>query len=79
MKLTVKLYGTLSQYFPDYQPAQGLEVEMPEGATVKDLFVRLEISASQKAVVIMEGRVLKAGDQLRPGVPVNVFQAIHGG
>ena len=78
MKLTVKLYGTLSQYFPDYRP-EGLEVEMPEGATVKDLFARLEISASQQAVVIMEGRILKIGDQLRPGTPVSVFQAIHGG
>lgn len=79
MRLNVKLYGTLNQYFPDYPPAEGLEIEMPEGTTVRDLLVRLEISASQKVVVIVEGRVLKAGDQLRPGVPVNVFQAIHGG
>ena len=79
MKVTVKLYGTLSQRFPGYQHSQGLEVEIPEGATVKDLLALLEIPESQGAVVIMEGRALKADDSVRCGVPVNVFQTIRGG
>ncbi len=79
MKMRVKLYGTLSQRFPDYQHSQGIEVEIPDGATVKDLLALLEISESQGAVVIMEGRVLKADDKMQCGVPVNVLQAIHGG
>ena len=79
MKLSVKLFGTYSQRFPGYQPAQGIEVEIPEGATAKDLLALLEISESQGAVVIMEGRVLKADDKMRCGVPVNVLQSIHGG
>ncbi|MGA9347752.1 MAG: MoaD/ThiS family protein [Anaerolineae bacterium] len=79
MKVKVKLYGTLSQRFPGYQPSQGIEVEIPEEATVKDLLALLEISASQGAVVIAEGRILKADDKMRPGVPVNVLQAIGGG
>jgi sulfur carrier protein ThiS len=52
---------------------------IPEGATVKDLLALLEISESQGAVVIMEGRILKADDKMRCGVPVNVLQAIYGG
>jgi sulfur carrier protein ThiS len=56
-----------------------IEVELPEGATVQDLLALLEISESQGAVVIMEGRVLKADDQMRWGVPVDVFQSIRGG
>ena len=79
MKVKVKLYGTLSQRFPDYQHSQGIEVEIPEGATVKDLLALLEISESQGAVVIMEGRILKADDKVRSGVPVNVLQAMRGG
>ena len=79
MKVRVKLYGTLSQGFPGYQHSQGMEVEIPDGATVKDLFALLEISESQGAVVIVEGRVLKADDKMRCGVPVNVFQTIQGG
>jgi len=79
MKIRVKLYGTYSQRFPGYQHSQGIEVELPDGATVKDLLALLEISESQGAVVIMEGRVLKADDQMRGGVPVSVLQSISGG
>ena len=79
MKVRVKLYGTLSQRFPDYQHSQGIEVELPEGATVKDLLALLEISESQGAVVSAEGRILGADDKIRCGVPVNVLQAIRGG
>ena len=79
MRMRVKLYGTLSQQFPDYRHSEGIEVEIPEGTTVKDLLARLEISESQGAVVAMEGRILKADDKIRCGVPVNVLQAIHGG
>jgi sulfur carrier protein ThiS len=56
-----------------------MEVEVPDGATVNDLLAHLEISESQGAVVIMEGRVLKADDKMQPGVPANVLQAIGGG
>ena len=79
MKVKVKLYGTLSQRFPDYQPSQGIEVEIPDRATAKDLLTLLGISESQKAVVIVEGRILKADDEIRRGVPINVVQAIGGG
>ncbi len=79
MKLKVNLYGTLSQRVPGYQHSHGIEVEIPAGATVKDLLTRLEISESQAVVVVMEGRVRKADDKMPCGVPVNVFQSIHGG
>lgn len=79
MKVTVKLYGTLSQRFPGYQRSQGIEVEVPEGATVEDLLTRLEIPGSQRAVVIVQSRILKADDEIRCGVLVSVFQAIGGG
>ena len=79
MKVTVKLYGTWRERFPGYQHSQGIEVEIPEGATVQDLLALLEISESQGAVVIVEGRVLKADDKIPCGVPVGVFQSIRGG
>ena len=79
MKLKVKLYGTLGQQVPGYQHSEGIEVEIPDGAAVKDLLALLEISESQGAVVIMDGRVLKADDEMQCGVPVNVLQVIQGG
>ncbi len=79
MKVRVKLYGTLGQRFPGYQHSQGIEVEIPEGATVQDLLALLEISESQGAVVVVEGRILKADDHMRGGAPVSVFQSMSGG
>jgi sulfur carrier protein ThiS len=79
MKVRVKLYGTLSQRFPGYRHSEGLEVELSEGATVKNLLALLGISESQGIVGIMEDQILKADDKIRSGVLVNVLQAIYGG
>jgi sulfur carrier protein ThiS len=79
MKVTVKLYGTLRQRFPGYRYSEGLEVEIPDGATVKDLLALLEIPESLGTVVIMEGRILKADENIRDGVTVNILQSIYGG
>lgn len=79
MKMTVKLFGTLRQRFPDYRHQQGIEVEIPDGATAKDLLSLLKISESNGAVVAVEGRILKREDKMQNGMQVYVFQAIHGG
>jgi sulfur carrier protein ThiS len=79
MKVRVKLFGTFRQRFAGYQHSQGVEVELPEEATVKDLLTLLDLSESRGAVVIAEGRILKADDRLQPGVPVDIMQAMGGG
>ena len=79
MKVKVNLYGTLGQWVPGYNPSRGIEVEIPDEATVKELLASLEISKPEKLVVVREGRVLKVDDKMQRGTPVHVFQAIHGG
>jgi sulfur carrier protein ThiS len=79
MKVRVSVFGTLRQRLPNYQPSQGMEVELPDGATVGDLLTLLDFSEAQGAIVIAGGRVLKADERLQRGVPVNVMQAIGGG
>ena len=79
MRVRVKLFGTLRRGFPGYQHSQGMEVEIPDRATVQDLLALLGISESQRPVVIVEGRILRADDRMRSGVPVNVMQVIGGG
>ena len=79
MKVKVKLYGTLGLRVPEYKPSQGIDVEIPDGATVKDLLAYLEILESRGAAVIASGRVLKADDKVQDGVSVDVFQSIQGG
>ena len=79
MKVTVSLFGTFRQLFPDYQHSQGMEVELPAGATARDLLALLDLSETQGPVVVTGGRVLKADAELQPGVLVKVMQAIGGG
>jgi sulfur carrier protein ThiS len=79
MRVKVKLYGTLSLHVPEYKPSQGIEVEIPDGATVKDLLVHLEILETRGATVIAGGRVLKADDKMQDGSSLDVFQSIQGG
>jgi sulfur carrier protein ThiS len=79
MKLRVKLYGTLSQQFPGYQHSEGVEVEIPEGGTAKDLLALLEISEKQGAVVVRDGQILKGSDTMQGEVPIHVLQSLSGG
>ncbi len=79
MKMIVKLFGTLRERFPDYRHQDGIEVEVPDVSTAKELLSLLKISESDGAVVAMEGRILKRDDKMQQGAQVYIFQAIHGG
>ncbi|CAB1065752.1 hypothetical protein D1BOALGB6SA_10551 [Olavius sp. associated proteobacterium Delta 1] len=79
MKLRIKLYGTLGPRVPGYRHSEGIQVELPDGATVNDLLTRLKISESEGAVVSIEGRLRKTDDKLSDGAQAQVFQTIHGG
>ena len=79
MKVRVKLFGILGQRFPGYHHEQGIEVEIPDGARVRELLAHLEISNSQSGVVSMEGRILGEDDKLKDETVVQIFQAVHGG
>jgi len=75
----VKLYGTLSRCIPGHNASEGMEVEIPNGGSVKNLLDLLEISESQGGVLVVEGRILKRDDRIPSGVEVNIFQTVHGG
>ena len=79
MKVKVRLFGALRLHVFDYDPSEGLLVEIPPGAAVKDLLAHLGISETRGAVVIAQGRTMEANDKLRDGEPVDVFQTIRGG
>lgn len=79
MKIRVKLFGTLPQRYPDYDSAHGLEVEVPEGARVKDLLAHLEISASDGGLVTIDNLVVQHNHELKDGVSVRIFQRAFGG
>ena len=79
MKITVKLFGTLSELFPDYDFEKGLDLDLPEGSKVADLLTFLEISDDQGGTVLMDSRFLSKDESLTPGSQVLIFQALNGG
>jgi sulfur carrier protein ThiS len=79
MKVTVRLFGTLSQKFPGYRPSQGVEIEIPDGSTVKELLAHLEISEERGAAVIANGKVLNVDVKVEAGSSLDIFQSISGG
>lgn len=79
MRVTVKLFGLLSRGFPDYDHEKGMVVQLPDGARVKDLLVRLEISKKEDAVVTVKGLVQRTEKTLNDRDLVYVFQSVVGG
>ena len=79
MKVKVRLFGTLPQRYPDYDSTRGLEVEISDGAQVKDLLARLEISASDGGLVAIDNLVVQHDHVLKDGDAVRVFQRAFGG
>lgn len=79
MKVRVKLFGTLGQRFPGYQHEQGMDVEIPDRARVRDLLACLEISISNRGVVAVGGRLISEDTELDEGLQVSIFQSVFGG
>jgi len=79
MNITVKLFGTLGDLFPDYDFEKGLETNLPDGSGVADLLAYLGISDDQGGTVLMDNRFLTGDERLTPGSQVLIFQALHGG
>jgi len=79
VKVKVKLFGTLGQNISGYRQLKEIELEIPDGATVKDLLAHLEIPVVQGVTIIAEGKVLRVDDVIQDGLHLNVMQAIRGG
>lgn len=79
MKLLVKLYGSLSFAFENYDPANGLIVEIPDGASINDLLVYLKIAKFRVGMVLIGRRSIKKEEKLYEGATVRIFQPVFGG
>ena len=79
MKVKVKFFGALSQKFQGYNPENGIEVEIPDGARVKDLLAHLRIPEAKGGVAAVEGVILHLEDPLKEGSSVHLLQSVYGG
>lgn len=79
MRLTVKLYGTLSRSFDDYDHLSGLEVDIPKEASIHDLLDYLNLSSERLGMIYMDGKLLNKKSRLKDGAQIKIFQPISGG
>ena len=79
MNVAIKLFGTLVQHFPGYDPEVGMDVQIPDGARVNDLLAHLGIQGSKGFIVAAESRLLKEEDELEDGSSIQIFQSVFGG
>jgi len=79
MNVNVKLFGTLGDQLPGYDPERGIDVDIPDGARVKDLLANLEIHGTKGVIVAAEGRLLKPDEVMENGGSVQIFQSVFGG
>lgn len=79
MKINVQLHGSLREDYPEYRHSAGINIDVPDQATVTDLLTILKIKQLDRAVVICEGHLLKLEDSLLNKSRVVVLETMCGG
>jgi molybdopterin converting factor small subunit len=79
MRVHVKLFATLCQYFSNAEPGIPFEMEIPEGATVADIVNQLKLPQEEVKVFFVNGRARSKDWPLASGDEVGIFPLIAGG
>jgi sulfur carrier protein ThiS len=77
--LNIKLYGTLSRSFDDYDHLSGLDISLAEESTVGDLLAHLKIQQGRVGMILMDGKPAQAGTVVEKDSQIKIFQPIAGG
>ena len=65
IKVRVILFGILRGSFPNHDSVNGLEIEITEGSRVGGLISHLNLKESSVGLVLMNGKRVKAEEQLK--------------
>ena len=79
MRARVRLFGTLSQYYPGNYPHSGLDVEIWKDISVAELVGLVQLPQEHVAIVSINGRLAKANDTIPENAEVKFFQSLSGG
>lgn len=79
MRVFVKLYGTLPNFYGGDYPPSGLDVNSRQGISVAELVQLVQLPRDQVAIVTINGRLAKAGDIVPESAEVKFFQPLNGG
>jgi molybdopterin synthase sulfur carrier subunit len=80
VQVKVKLFATLRKYLPEAGSSGAGTVELPEGATIRELVKKLEIPEPLARLVMVDGQHVPDLDQkLEDGQTVSIFPPVAGG
>ena len=79
LRITVKLHATLRKYLPVGSQENVVPLQMPEGATVADVIIRLAIPPAHARMMVSGAEHLEPTSRLHDGQEVNLFPPLAGG
>ncbi len=71
--------GTLPACFSGSYPVSGIEMELPENATVGSVAERLRLPKKRLGIVTINGKLSREADSIPNGAVIKFFQKIAGG
>ena len=79
LKLNIRLYGTLSRSFDEYDHTSGLDVILPDESSIGDLLVHLNIVPKRVGMVVMDGEIVQKDVWIKNEAQIKILQPIAGG
>lgn len=79
MRVSVKLFGTMPEYYPGSYPDTGLDIEISENSSVAELLEYIRLPQKHVAIVAINGMLAKGTDVVPDGAEVKLFQPLNGG
>jgi sulfur carrier protein ThiS len=83
MRITVKLFATLSRYLPPGTERNVAEIDVPAGSTVADVIARLGLPEEEVHMTLLDGRFVAPEERqkttLAPGQALAIWPPVAGG
>lgn len=79
MKIRVKVYATLTKYVGGAIMHDPIEIDLPEKATLSDLFGRLDIPREEVKTSFVNSVMQPSDHTLSEGDDVGIFPPVGGG
>jgi len=79
IRLTIRLFGTLSLGMPDYDHKKGIVVDAPDDVTPEGLLTGLQISLSHIGLISSENQAIQRDTRLADGMTISFFSLVSGG
>ena len=82
MKITLKLYASLSEYLPSQARDNTVEIDVPSDASPLDILNRFQVPLAEIHLVLVNGIFVPPGKRetaLAPGDSLAIWPAVAGG